>query len=122
MSRIITIFVLIFLGVVLIGYATTQVKFTGNQILKNKKINGNYSVEIENYRYSPNQLTLNLGETVQWINLDSSKHTVTSYGDGPLNSVILRQGETYSYTFNSLGEFPYYCTLHPYMEGKIIVK
>lgn len=122
MKRGIIIWALIILGVIFIGYAATKIKFTGNQILSIEEINGLYSVNIENFRYNPQEITINVGETIKWTNLDAAKHTITSSNDGPLNSALLSQEESYSYTFESKGEFEYYCIPHPYMEGKIIVE
>jgi len=121
MKRGIIIWALIILGVIFIGYAATKVRFTGNQILSIEKINSVYSVKIENSMYVPNELNIKVGETVEWKNLDSLRHTVTS-NDAPLNSAVINPGENYSFTFEKEGEYDYYCMLHQYVRGKIIVK
>jgi plastocyanin len=114
---------LIFLLILTAIYLFFPIKFTGNQILSVENVtNSGYMIKIENFAYVPYQLTIKVGETITWKNFDTTKHTVTSTDDGPLNSALLGKTETYNYTFNKVGEYPYYCITHPYIKGKIIVK
>lgn len=78
--------------------------------------------------YSPNILSIPVGTTVSWSNDDWTLHTATSgnpsmiYDDGPLfDSGILAAGKTFEHKFSQTGTYDYYCTLHPYMTGKIVV-
>lgn len=73
--------------------------------------------------YNPNAIEVRVGDTVTWINDDSSPHTVTSSSDdgSTFDSDIMRKGETFSFTFDNEGEYPYFCTLHPSMVGTVIV-
>ena len=79
--------------------------------------------------YSPGDLTVTVGTTVQWVNEDAVAHTVTSgESDGVVGtpdeifeSGFLEQGETFTYTFDEPGEFPYYCLPHPWMMGTVTV-
>jgi plastocyanin len=71
--------------------------------------------------YNPNPIEIKVGDTVTWINDDSSAHTVTSSNDSTFDSDIMRRGETFSFTFDNVGEYPYFCTLHPSMVGTVIV-
>jgi plastocyanin len=73
-----------------------------------------------NNSYSPNPSEIKVGEVVTWVNEDSAIHTVTST-DGTFDSDILRRGQTYNYTFDSVGEYSYFCTLHPDMVGRVTV-
>jgi plastocyanin len=73
-----------------------------------------------NNSYSPNPSEVKVGEVVTWVNEDSAIHTATST-DGTFDSDILRRGQTYNYTFDSVGEYSYFCTLHPDMVGRVIV-
>lgn len=78
--------------------------------------------------YNPSPLTVSVGTTVIWTNNDSTGHTVTEgnpSGTTPPNgfdSGILGPGKTFSHNFNEAGATQYYCTLHPTMLGKILVK
>jgi plastocyanin len=71
--------------------------------------------------YNPNPVEVKVGETVTWINDDSGRHTVTSKDDGVFDSGIMGKGQSFSYTFDKAGEYPYYCTLHPNMVGTVVV-
>jgi plastocyanin len=73
-----------------------------------------------NNSYSPNPFEAKVGETVTWVNDDSAIHTATST-DGIFDSDILQRGQTFSYTFDKEGEYPYFCTLHPNMVGIVII-
>jgi len=76
-------------------------------------------VNIENYAFKPDELTIKKGETVTWINQDTVRHTAT--GDS-FDSKLLEKGQSFSHTFNETGTYSYICTPHPYMKGKIIVQ
>lgn len=75
--------------------------------------------------YSPSKLTIHTGDTVTWVNNDRGFHTVTTgyydTPDGMIESHQLEAAEKFSHTFDKSGEFHYYCRLHPWMEGTIIV-
>ena len=71
--------------------------------------------------YNPNPIEIKVGDMVTWINDDSSPHTVTSSNDSTFDSDIMRRGETFSFTFDNVGEYPYFCTLHPSMVGTVVV-
>ena len=78
-------------------------------------------VVISGYEYNPSVLTIAPGTTVTWVNEDETPHTVTENGK-IFRSAALDTGDRFSYTFAQSGEFTYYCTLHPMMVGKIVVK
>jgi plastocyanin len=79
--------------------------------------------------YVPPVESISKGSFVTWINYDSSFHTVTSgrYDSGPsvgtegFDSGLLLTNDFYTVKFNSTGIYDYYCTLHPFMIGRIIV-
>ena len=76
--------------------------------------------------YLPFEVSVKVGGEITWTNNDSAAHTVTSgsASDGPsgeFDSSLLFAGETFSHTFDSSGEFPYFCLVHPWMEGVVIV-
>jgi plastocyanin len=76
---------------------------------------------IKDYAYSPATLKVRQGTKVIWTNKDSARHTLTT-GTPHFNGGVLRQGKSYSHTFNQKGDYDYYCSLHPYMVGKVIVE
>jgi amicyanin len=80
------------------------------------------SVNIKDFKFNPDTLTVSKGTKVTWTNNDNVQHTVT-FNSGPYQSSgNLNQGDTFSVTFDQTGTFDYYCTIHPYMTAKIIVQ
>jgi plastocyanin len=79
------------------------------------------TIKIDNFAFAPATLTITAGTTVTWKNDDDSPHRI---GDknGTFKSAALDTDDTFSHTFAAPGEYPYICTIHPYMAGKIIVK
>jgi plastocyanin len=71
--------------------------------------------------YSPSNFTVKVGTTVTWVNKDSTTHTVTSLGSNLFDSGDLPLGASFSYTFTQPGTYQYYCTIHPWMKGTIVV-
>ncbi len=77
--------------------------------------------------FVPPEITVSSGTTVIWTNDDATIHTVTEGTPGgagatpAFDSSIIAPGATWDNTFDKAGEFDYYCTLHPFMTGKVIV-
>ncbi|MBO3461093.1 cupredoxin family copper-binding protein [Aetokthonos hydrillicola Thurmond2011] len=82
--------------------------------------NTNGTVKIVNFKYMPETLKIAAGETVQFVNKDEEPHTVTSTS-GAFDSKALDTEQSWSHTFNQPGNFPYLCSIHPYMKGTINV-
>jgi len=82
------------------------------------------AVTIQNFAFSPASLTIKKGESVTWTNKDSVSHQIASdQGSAVLFSgPAIPQGQSYSFTFDTAGEFSYHCAIHPSMLGKIIVQ
>ncbi len=81
---------------------------------------GGLPVQIALFSFSPSTIQIHKGTMVTWTNKESALHTVTGDSGGP-SSPTLKMGESYSYTFNTLGSFPYHCALHPSMKGTVTV-
>ncbi len=77
-------------------------------------------VSIFNFAFDPQDLMINVGDTVRWTNNDGFTHTATS-STAVWDSGFLANGESFSFKFTSPGEFPYFCDLHPSMTGNITV-
>ena len=78
------------------------------------------TVNIQYNAFNPNNLTVQAGTTVNWVNLDSNVHRVTSDSD-VFDSNNLTKDQSYSFTFNQPGSYLYHCTIHPNEVGVIIV-
>ena len=79
-------------------------------------------VTIDNFRFSPNTLTLSVGATVTWVNHDNVPHVVSSADNQFKKSAVLKPGQSFSHTFATTGTYSYFCSIHPRMTGKIMVK
>jgi plastocyanin len=77
------------------------------------------NVTIAGFAYSPNPVTINVGDTVTWTNNDAASHTATGNG---FNTGTISTGNSKSVTFNSAGTFDYHCSIHPSMTGTVVVK
>jgi plastocyanin len=78
-------------------------------------------ITIDNFTFTPKELTVAVGTTVKWINHDDIPHTVVEKKT-TFRSKALDTDDSFSFTFASAGEFDYFCGLHPHMVGKVIVK
>ena len=80
-------------------------------------------VKIDNFSFGPAAITVGVGSTVTWINRDDIPHTVVSTDDPKaFKSKVLDTDEKFSFTFTRAGTFPYFCSIHPKMTGKVIVQ
>ena len=79
------------------------------------------NVSIDNFTFSPAELTVAPGTTVSWTNADDIPHTVTA-SDRSFKSKPLDTNDHFAFTFTKPGDYAYFCSLHPHMTGKIIVK
>ena len=77
--------------------------------------------------FVPSTVTIEAGETVTWENTDTAAHTATggSAADGPsgvFDSSLIMATQSYSFTFDTPGTYVYFCMVHPWMEGTVIVE
>jgi plastocyanin len=80
-----------------------------------------HTVTIRGMNYLPPTLTVDVGDTVVWKNEDMVPHTVTDRGKS-FESRSIVSGASWSYVANKKGTYSYYCTFHPNMNGKLIVR
>jgi plastocyanin len=78
-------------------------------------------VKIDNFAFTPGEVTVKAGTQVSWINHDDIPHTVDST-QGKFKSAGLDTDDKFQFRFTEPGEYPFYCRMHPKMTGKIIVQ
>ena len=78
------------------------------------------TVEIENFSFVPDTITVPVGTTVTWENGDDIPHSIV-LADKSFRSKPLDTHDKATFTFTKLGETAYFCGLHPHMQGRIIV-
>ena len=120
-------FVLAFLAYPMLNVNSSP---TGNQTVTSANeviISPGSSSPTKSKFFDPQSLNVPVGTSVTWRNLDSTLHTVTSGSaesgkSGTIfDSSYLTGGKTFQHTFSSAGTFDYYCTLHPFMKGQVVV-
>ena len=77
-------------------------------------------VTIDNFTFTPAEVTVKVGDTVTWTNHDDIPHTVVSAGK--YRSKALDSDDSFSFTFAAAGDYKYFCSLHPHMTGVVKVE
>jgi Copper binding proteins, plastocyanin/azurin family len=75
-------------------------------------------VVIKDFNFAPTPITIQVGDTVTWVNQGPSNHTATGEG---FDTGILRSGTSASHLFTRAGTFSYFCSVHPFMRAQIVV-
>ena len=109
------------LAIVAAFVSLTAMHRTSAQATEGNKSPQAVAIAIDNFKFGVVSLEVAAGTTVTWTNRDDVPHTVVS-STKVFKSPPLDTGEAFSYTFKSDGTFEYYCSMHPRMTGKIIVK
>jgi len=82
---------------------------------------GTVTVVIQGFGFQPQQLEVDAGTTVTWVNKDPVAHDADS-SDGLWDSPYLEEGQSTSHTFSEPGKYLYFCSIHPYMQGIVTVR
>ncbi|HZS74111.1 MAG TPA: plastocyanin/azurin family copper-binding protein [Candidatus Nitrosotalea sp.] len=129
---VVSILVVFFVG----GFNQTAFADNSTIIIPAGASNPHFDTQAQ-FWYSPPVLTVHVGDTVTWLNSDREFHTITSgkgidrvelaqakmqgTPDGYFDSGPFKPGQSWSFTFNKPDTFYYFCTLHPWMIGAIVV-
>jgi plastocyanin len=81
---------------------------------------GDPAVTIADFQFTPGSTTVHVGDTITWTNNGPSTHTATA-NDGSFDTGQLKKGQSASHTFTQAGTFTYFCQIHPFMHGTIVV-
>lgn len=109
------------LAIVAAFVSLTAIHRTSAQANEGNKPPQAVAIAIDNFKFGVVSLEIAAGTTVTWTNRDDVPHTVVS-STKVFKSPPLDTGGAFSYTFKSAGTFEYYCSMHPRMTGKIVVK
>lgn len=82
---------------------------------------GPVAVRIDNFTFNAPTVTVKVGTTVTWTNGDDIPHTVVAK-DHSFKSAVLDTGDKFSFTFARAGTYDYFCSIHPHMTGRVVVK
>ncbi len=134
--------ILTFTGIVFILFLTAVYVQSNGDMKDNKSdsyAEGDVvTIKIEGLSFNPKKVVVKPGTTIRWINLDPIDHDVTSgkavvgrktrgmkqtkFPDGKFKSGTFGKDTEFEVTLKDKGEYPYYCTIHPFMVGKVVVK
>lgn len=123
------------------SFSYAQEKVSNGTVVNIPRGSANPELDITNLAprqwYDPREISVNINDTIKWINNDTEPHTVTSGFGGGLNSLLTNSqgkpdglfdsglfsaGNSISIKFNNPGTFNYFCTIHPWMEGIVHVR
>ena len=82
---------------------------------------GQNKIEIKDFAFNPQTITVKSGEKITWINKDEEPHTVVSVGKKFPKSSGLDTDQEYSITAGAPGTYEYFCSVHPKMTGTVVV-
>jgi plastocyanin len=82
---------------------------------------GANAIAIDNFRFTPATLTVPVGTTVEWVNEDDVPHLIVSRTGAFKSSPLLDTGQRFGTTFSRAGTYDCFCSLHPMMQGRIVV-
>ena len=139
-KKIITIAIILgisisIIGLFLSGYSSEETNSEETKIIVEEIVKADVIIpikvsrpgcDIEDICYIPSTIVVEKGKSVTWLNEDSSFHSVTS-GFYPEPSGLFDSGhldpyESYTLSFDDLGTYDYFCTLHPWMKAQVIVE
>ena len=83
---------------------------------------GGAEVSMEGIAFQPAEVTVSVGDTVTWTNNDSVGHDVTADSFSSGEPGDMGSGDTFDHTFQEAGTFDYVCSVHPGMEGTVVVE
>jgi len=78
-------------------------------------------VQIKDFAFAPNNITVPVGTTLTWTNRDSEPHTVVT-ADKAIASKALDTDDRFAFAFGVPGTYTYHCSLHPYMTATVVVR
>jgi len=79
-------------------------------------------IEIKDFAFNPQTITVKSGEKVTWINRDEEPHTIVSVGKQFKKSTALDTDQEFTITVGTPGTYEYFCSVHPKMTGTIVVE
>lgn len=127
MSKISTTVLITALAVGLLSLCVDTTAIFAQTTTTISMVPGSSAPKPDNKYYDPSPANVAVGTTVTFVNDDATLHTAVSGTpdsgpSGEFDSSYLAKGKTFSHKFDTAGTFDYYCTLHPFMVGQVVVK
>jgi len=109
------------LGLQISNDDTVAVDESGRITITRPIVAATKTVQISNYQFGPNSVSVSVGDTVRWVNNDDAAHTITA-DDGSFASGSLPKGGSFEHVFMTAGIFTYHCSIHALMKGTVDVE
>lgn len=104
-------------------YAAQVDKLPADKVPADNALPGTATVNIDNFSFTPAAITIATGTKITWNNRDDIPHTITDAADQrAFKSAPLDTGDTFAFMFSKAGTYHYFCSLHPHMQGTVVVK
>ncbi len=100
--------------------SATTTESSGSEPAPSGEAQSSEKVEIVEFTYGPDPVTVQTGGKVIWVNRDAAPHTATA-DDGSFDTGTIDRGKLGSETFKEAGTYPYFCEIHPTMHGTVEV-
>ena len=113
-------FIRVAVGLALLGLAIGAASARQSYFAREQEDQPAARVSIDSFSFTPKEITVTKGTKVTWVNHDDVPHTVVS--GGAFRSKALDMDDTFSFRFRQAGSYSYFCSVHPVMVGKVIVK
>jgi plastocyanin len=81
---------------------------------------GDPGASIVDFSFSPATITIHVGDTITWTNVGKAPHSATAYNHS-FDTGVLQPGHSGSHTFTTPGTYTYFCIVHPFMKGTVVV-
>jgi len=107
--------------VILVAFIVMSVGILSGCTQQKSSSGNTNTITIQNFAFNPPTLTIKVGENVTWTNEDSASHQVKE-DNGLFLSSVLGNGQSFTYTFTTVGTYNYTCNIHSSMHGKVIVE
>lgn len=114
-KKAVLLFILVVLNLCLAARANEMTN--GVPVVENKN-----KIEIKDFAFNPQTITVKSGETITWINRDEEPHTIVSVEKQFKKSPALDTDQQYTVTAGAPGTYSYFCSVHPKMTGTIVVE
>ena len=120
------VFIITIAAVVCLGFILPDISATSTHTISIPQGTAVPGCETTNACFSPAMVSINAGDTVEWVNEPTAAHTVTGGSpamgpSGGFDSSLLMANANYAFTFDEAGSYDYFCMIHPWMSGTVII-
>jgi plastocyanin len=113
---------LVALPVVIVGFIGVVAGSDGGEAAPAGESASGDRISIAGFAFTPDTVEVGAGTTIVWTNEDGAAHSVEDAGDLFEESDELQAGDAFRFTYDEPGRYPYFCGIHQYMRGEVVVR